>query len=137
MGGHSRQRTILLLLVAVAEAAAAGVHYYVMPEHFDESALYGSFFLVAATVQLGFARWLLVRPSRRLIAVSTLGNAAIVVLWLITRSIAIPLGPDAGTTEPFGGLDTFASTAEIVAAAAGLTLLYSERLRVRHAVMEG
>ena len=42
-----------------------------------------------------------------------LGNAAIVVLWVITRTIGIPLGPMAGEIESIGVLDTTSKIAEL------------------------
>jgi hypothetical protein len=103
----------LLPLVALAGAGAAGVHFVVMPEHFQEATLYGLFFAVAATTQLMYSVWLLVRPSRALLTVGAIGNLAIVVLWLVTRLVAIPLGPAAGSTEEFGGLDILATVFEL------------------------
>src|SRR5881398_2487664 len=39
------ERAGLLTAAALCCAAAAGVHYVVMPDHFEESVLYGLFFL--------------------------------------------------------------------------------------------
>ena len=128
-----RPRQTLLPLVALAGTAAAGVHYTVMPAHFNESALYGSFFLVAATAQLVYSVLLLCRPSRPLIAAGLAGNAAILLLWLLTRTIAIPLGPAAGETEAFGGLDILAAAFEIVFVAGACGLLHKPRLLRRAA----
>jgi hypothetical protein len=108
-----RRAATLLPLVALAGAGAAGVHFVVMPEHFEEATLYGLFFAVAATTQLIYSVWLLVRPSRALLTIGAIGNSAIVVLWLVTRLVAIPLCPAAGSTEEFGGLDVLATVFEL------------------------
>lgn len=118
---------MLLPLVALSSIAAAGVHYVVMPDHFEESALYGTFFLVAATSQLVYAVYLLVRPSRALLAAGAIGNLAIVALWLMTRLVGIPLGPAAGSTESFGGLDILAAIFELTTAVAALALIRKPR----------
>jgi len=113
----------LLVGMAIAGVGAAAVHYVVMPTHFGESALYGAFFLVAATSQLGYSSLLVLRPSRPLIIVGVLGNVCMVALWLTTRLVSIPLGPAAGSTETFGGLDILASAFEVIVVVAGLLVL--------------
>lgn len=106
--------------MAIAGAGAAAVHYVVMPVHFAEAKLYGAFFLLAATAQLGYSLLLVLRPTRSLIAVGVTGNASMLALWLTTRLAAIPLGPDAGGTESFGGLDILASCFETLVIVAGV-----------------
>jgi hypothetical protein len=118
-----RRRATLLPLVALAGVAAAAVHVVVMPDHFEESTLYGTFFATAAVAQFGYSALLLTRPSRSLLAAGVLGNAAIFLLWLITRTVGIPLGPAAGTTETFGGLDVLASVFELTIAIGGTALI--------------
>jgi len=110
--GSGRPPFTPLPALAGVSALAAGIHGAVCPEHFGESALYGSFFLGVAAGQLAFAALVLTRPSRRLLALGLGGNAAVVLLWLLTRTVAIPLGPAAGTTEEIGALDLVASVAE-------------------------
>ena len=104
-----------LLVLAASSVVAAVVHLWVAPEHFGESALYGAFFLATAVAGFGYAAWILARPTRRLLLAGTAANTAIVGLWLVTRLVAVPLGPGAGETEPFGALDVLASGAELVA----------------------
>jgi hypothetical protein len=126
-----RTRSTLLPLVAVAGAAAAAVHFVVMPEHFEEATLYGTFFAVAATSQLIYSALLLARPSRILLAAGALGNTAIVVLWLITRTSGIPLGPGAGDVESVGGLDILATIFEVTTAVGAIALLWRRTPMVR------
>jgi hypothetical protein len=118
-----RHAATLLPLVALAGVGAAGVHFVVMPEHFEEATIYGLFFACAATAQLLYSAWLLVRPSRALLTVGAIGNLAIVGLWLVTRLVGIPLGPGAGTTEEFGGLDLLASAFELTVAIGAIILI--------------
>ena len=101
-----------LRLAAFASVAAAGIHVAVAPEHFRESAIYGAFFVVAAACQLAGAATLLVFRSRLFTTFVAGGNAGIVVLWLLTRVVGIPLGPQAGEVERFQILDVSASTTE-------------------------
>jgi len=118
-----QQRPGLLRVAALCSAAAAGVHYVVMPDHFHEALIYGLFFAVTATSQVGYAVLLLARPSRPLLFVGAVANAGVLVLWLITRLVAIPLGPGAGTTESFGALDLLASGFEVLFVLSAVALL--------------
>ena len=106
--------SIALRVAAAASVGAAVVHLRVLPEHAAESAWYGAFFAVAALTQIGAAVLLARSVSRRFVALCAAGNGAVIALWLITRLVAIPLGPSAGNTESFGALDILASTFEAV-----------------------
>jgi hypothetical protein len=101
-----------LVLAAVASVAAAAVHLAVVPEHLRESGLYGAFFVGAAGAQLGSAGLLVRTRSQSFSRLVAAGNAAVIVLWLLTRLVGVPIGPDAGDTEPFQLLDVTASTCE-------------------------
>jgi hypothetical protein len=125
------QRQTLLPLVALAGAAAAAVHFVVMPEHFEEAALYGTFFAVAASAQILYSLMLLGRPSRPLLVAGALGNFAIVVLWLVTRTAGIPLGPGAGSVESVGGLDVLATGFEVITTLGAVLVLTRSRSLVR------
>lgn len=101
-----------LLLAAAASVAAAGVHVAVAPEHFRESLLYGAFFVCAAVAQVSGAVVLVVRRSRALTGLVAWANGVIILLWLTTRVVAVPVGPQAGTVESVGALDLTATAAE-------------------------
>lgn len=120
-------RSRWLWLAAAASAGAAAVHFAVMPEHFGEAALYGAFFAVCATAQVVGAVILAWQPTRIVVSLSVLGNAAVIALWLVTRLIAIPLGPGAGETESFGYLDVTASACELVVVLACASWLTNRR----------
>lgn len=113
----------LLAVTAAGIVGAAGVHLAVTPEHFGEAFVYGLFFAVTAALQLALAAALVARPGRGLLRVAVAANLAVVLLWLMTRTIAIPLGPDAGSTEEIGVLDLLATGFELVSLTAGAVLL--------------
>ncbi|HMN62120.1 MAG TPA: hypothetical protein PJ988_17250, partial [Anaerolinea sp.] len=55
------------------------------------------------------------RPVRReVLWAGILGNAAIIALWIVTRTLGIPLGPEAGMVEEIGALDLTSKIAELV-----------------------
>lgn len=102
-----------VLVAAVLSAAAGLIHAMVTGPHFAEDVLYGLFFAAATVAQFGWA-WLAVRRcSRPLLALGVAGNAAIVVLWAVTRFAGIPLGADAGQREGIGFLDVTSGILEV------------------------
>ena len=113
-----------LLPAAVLSAVAAVVHGAVCPEHFSEGLVYGSFFAVTATGQLGWAILASTRVRPWLATAGVAGNAALLSLWTVTRTAGIPLGPQRGEVEAVGLLDVLASVAELgVVTACVLVLL--------------
>ena len=106
------RRGALLWATALTSGAGGAVHVCVIREHFAESAWYGWFFLALAAGQLGWSAVLLWRPSRQMLLAGAAASAAVVLLWLATRTVGIPLGPAAGEVEPVGVLDVLASLAE-------------------------
>lgn len=120
--------SVALRVAAAASAGAAVVHLRVLPDHAAESAWYGAFFASAAVAQVGGAA-LLVRAavSRAFVTMCALGNAAVIGLWLVTRLVTIPLGPDPGSTESFGALDVLASTLETAVVLACAAALWPRR----------
>ena len=79
-----------LPIAVVSSAAAAGVHTAVGPAHFREGLAFGMFFAVAALAQVGWALVMAVRPSRSLLVAAVVGNSAVLLLWLVTRTIGLP-----------------------------------------------
>lgn len=102
-----------LQLAALGLCAAAATHLAVTPAHFRQSWMYGCFFLVAASGQLTAAALLLTRPSRPVLTAALAGSLTIVAVWVVSRVVGVPLGPDNGATEAVGVLDVLASVAEL------------------------
>ena len=114
----------ILCVAAGLSMIAALVHFWAMPGHFEEWWGYGVFFLVAATVQGVYGLALLRRPRRSLFIFGIGANLAIVVLYVATRTVGVPLfGPHAGVVEQVGVLDLAATMAELALAIALVALL--------------
>jgi hypothetical protein len=113
----------VLLLAAVATVVAALVHLVVLPEHTEESLLYGVFFAVLAVGQGTFAWIFLLGPSRFPLVTGALGNVGAIALWLLTRTVGLPFGPFAGQVEPVGSLDLTAVASELLVVFCCLVLL--------------
>jgi hypothetical protein len=103
----------VMLLAAALSAVAALIHVVVCPEHFREGIIYGAFFAVAAGCQLGWAALVAGRFARWMAPAGLVGNATIVLLWMVTRTVGIPLGPEAGEVEHFGVLDVVCGACEV------------------------
>jgi len=103
------------LYAAAGLSVVAGLlHLAVMPEHFEEWLGYGLFFLAVALAQLAYPVPLLRRPSSRAVLVAGIvGNALIIGLWAVTRTIGVPLGPEAGEVEAVGLVDSVSKLVEL------------------------
>jgi hypothetical protein len=110
----------LLWSTAAFSAVAAAIHLSVINEHFQESALYGTFFLALTAAQFGYAGWLLLHPSTAVLKAGAAASAGVALLWLATRTIGIPIGPAAGEVEPFGLADIAATASEALLVLCGL-----------------
>ena len=112
-----------LPVAVVSSAAAAGVHAAAGPEHLREGLLVGGFFVVSALAQLAWAAVvMLAGPTRRLLHAALVGNAAVVVIWLASRTVGLPGG--LVEVEAVGPWD-LAATAWEVAVIAGVSLVLS------------
>jgi hypothetical protein len=122
----------VLYMVAALSLLAALTHLWVMPEHFEEWWGYGAFFLVAAVAQVVYVPLLLRWPNRTVLLLGIAGNSAIVLLYLFTRVVGIPLfGPEAWKVEGVGIIDVCATSSEaaIVVALGTLVLMGIARER--------
>ncbi len=121
--GSIERRSPTVYAPAGLAFAAALIHLWATPEHWEEWWAYGAFFVVAAAGQGVFGAALLRRPTQPLLLAGIWANAAIVVLYVVTRTRGIPLGPHDGTVEDAGILDMSATVAEIGLVVALVTLL--------------
>lgn len=135
---HGRRR--LETLVGVCVVISGSAHGLVTHEHFQEWWGYGVFFLVAAVCLIGFGLALItdaidprympgdVNSIRRLMYFAgAMGNIGILVLYVITRTVGIPLGPSVGSVESVGAIDLVAKTTEALAVAGLVVLLVKTR----------
>jgi hypothetical protein len=132
----------VLYSVAALSLIAGLIHLWVTPEHFEEWWGYGTFFLVAAAAQVVYVPLLLRWPTRMVLLSGIAGNSAIVLLYLLTRVVGIPLfGPEAGDVEDVGLADVCATASEaaIIIALGALLLLrvLKERGAVITAILAG
>lgn len=107
-------RMSLMHAAAALSLLAALTHVAVCPEHFREGLIYGVFFAVTSSAQFGWSALVLTRSRLQWLApAGLLGNASLVLLWAVTRTVGIPLGPSAGEVERVGVLDLFCQVCEV------------------------
>jgi MFS family permease len=106
---------LILYSVAVLSLLAALIHLWVMQEHLEEWWGYGTFFLGAAIAQGLYSAAVLRWPHRSLLLLLGIGgNLLIVALYLVTRTVGVPIfGPDAGEVEEVGVTDLSATMSEL------------------------
>ncbi len=125
--------SIVLVIGALCTAGAAAIHFAVTQQHFEEWWGFGIFFFVAGWVQLLWAAVAVRVSSRRLLLIGFVGNLGVVVLWVLSRTVGLPFGPEPGEVESVGLSDLVATGFEVVGATCCLALLLVpiESLRLR------
>jgi len=118
---------------ALLTAGAAFIHLAVVPEHLDEYPLFGVFFLVVGLVQLAAALAVALTPNRpRLLAVAA-GTLALVAVWVGSRTVGLPVGPEPWEPEPVGVPDVLCEALQLMSLAVlGGLIARGPRVRVGH-----
>ena len=108
---------------AALSLAAGGLHAMAGPAHVEEWWVYGVFFFGAAAAQAayglvlltqgieGWGGWLAVRRVVYLGGIAM--TLAIISLWVVTRTVGVPVGPEAFEPEGIGVLDLSSKALEI------------------------
>lgn len=125
-----------LFAAAVFSSVAGVIHAYYMPEHFEMWVGYGIFFLVVTVCQVLLSLVLLAfRPVPRLVIwAGILGNAAIIAMWIVARTVGLPYGPMTGEVEEIGVLDLTSKIAELTVIVCLIVLL---RIKEDHDAKNG
>ena len=116
-------------LQATGLSVFAGIiHAALSPTHLEEWWGYGLFFFFAAALQILFGialgagaiqpgtwkgDW--VSAKRNFLLAGIVGNAAIILMYVVSRTVGIPFfGPEAGEVEPVGVIDVASKLIEVV-----------------------
>ena len=121
-GGTERKSPAVYAAAGLAFVAAL-IHLWATPEHFEEWWGFGTFFAAAAAGQGVFGVALLHRVTQPLVLVGIWANVAIVVLYVATRTVGIPLGPHDRMLEDAGVPDMLVTIAEVGVIVALVALL--------------
>jgi hypothetical protein len=125
------ERNRMIILVAGVSWAAAFVHAAVTTAHFDEYWLFGLFFVAVAILQGAWGAWIYKDPRPGRLWLGAVGNLLVVLVWTISRTVGLPLGPEAWHPEAIGFVDAMATLDEGGISAMALGLL------VRPSLFEG
>ncbi len=137
------QSTTAAVVAVQASLLAAAVHLVVVPEHLTEWWVFAAFFVTVAAGQVLTAAAVLWRPLPAYLAMALGGNVLVIVVWVVSRTVGLPVGPPVtdmtaglgdpgrggygahavGVPEPAGVLDVGASVLELVTVVALLVLL--------------
>ncbi len=110
-------------VAAVLSFVAGGIHLAAGPDHIKEWWLYGLFFYGAAAVQAayglllltqgieGWGGWAVVRG--KVYQGGIWLTLAIIALWVASRTVGVPVGPEAFEPEGVGALDLASKAVEI------------------------
>jgi hypothetical protein len=139
------------LWAAAFSILAGAIHGGVAPAHFSEWWAYGLFFATAAAAQGIFGLLLITRGLERtepkgsgwpevratVYLAGIAGNLLIMAMWVLSRTVGVPLGPESGEVEEVGPVDALSKVFEAVLVALLLVLLLRARRRRGSVVLGG
>lgn len=111
--GSPGRLDVAVYAASAISIAAAAIHLWATPGHFVEWWAYGVFFLVIALAQGFFGVTLLRWPNQMVALAGIWGNLPIVLLYLLSRTSGMPVGPHAGVAEGVRVLDMAATVSEV------------------------
>jgi hypothetical protein len=113
--------------VAVASEFAGLIHLAFAREHLHEWVPFGLFFLASGLFQVVWAVMVFSPQPRAFFVFGLAVNVATVVLWAVTRTTGLPIGPEHWTREAVGGPDLVASILELLLAGGCVWILEANR----------
>jgi hypothetical protein len=106
-----------LLAVCALSWAAALIHVQAAGWHVHEYLPFAASFALLAVAQLGWGVAVYRRPaSRRILWAGLWMSVAVAALWLASRTVGLPVGPERWSAEPIGAADVIATADEVVLA---------------------
>jgi hypothetical protein len=111
---HRSTRRGALAVTAGVLASAGVVHLQYAPEHMMEWAGFGLAFYAMGIAQLaGAAAVLAGIRSNAARSAAIWGNLAIALVWLLSRTVGLPVGPEPWHHEALGAADMLCTVAEV------------------------
>lgn len=106
----------------MATTGAGAIHLVHAASHLSQWAPLGIGFYAAGVLQIAWAGAILVSGSRRLLYAGALLSALFVGFYLLTRTLGMPVGPEAFEPEAFGRADVLCAALEAPVALGALLL---------------
>lgn len=104
---------------------AAAIHFAAAAEHMPIYVPWGIFFICLGIAQISVAAAVVAAPSARLLVGAAIGTAGVIGLWLVSRTVGVPIAPEPWRPEPVGLLDVSASVLETISIVLLLLLMRS------------
>ena len=111
------------LVLASLLLGPAVIHFGMIPSHAGESAVEGVGFALTGWLGALLGIGMIVRPSRRIVVGAGLLSAAMVAIWVRSRTAGLPFGAHAGHKEAATGIDLLATGMEVAAVLSCAALL--------------
>ncbi|MDT7573643.1 MAG: hypothetical protein QOE05_3817 [Actinomycetota bacterium] len=116
------QRAAARFVLAAATAGAGAIHLAFAPEHLAEYRPLGIGFVAAGGLQLLWAALVTVRDSPRWLYAGGVLSLVFVGVYLLSRTVGLPLGPEAFEPEAFGTSDLMCCALEVPVGLAAIAL---------------
>jgi hypothetical protein len=113
----------VLSAIALASMAAGAINIAAAATIGRGSAQNLGFFVVVAAAQLTWAAVALARAPRWWLALGAAGNLVVAATWVVSRTVGLPAGADAGIVLPIRFPDTLATALEVMVAAGAVALM--------------
>lgn len=105
--------TCVRVVAAACSLGAAVIHLAVIGDHLEQYAWFGLAFAVLATFQVAWSIAYVMGPSPALAAAAILVNVGTPLVWLWSRTIGLPVGPNVGVPEAVGTADLISTVLEL------------------------
>jgi hypothetical protein len=106
--------TALAAIAAGLSLGAAAIHFAVAQEHFAEYFLFGLFFVALGWFQAIWAQVYMLRRNRSIAWIAIAVNLATVAIWIMSRTVGLPIGAEPWEPEAIGGLDLVSTIFELL-----------------------
>jgi hypothetical protein len=123
--------------LAAFSTGAAVLHFAEIEPHIAEWWLFGAFFTIA-WFQVAWAVLIPTTAARGVLVTGLVVNAAVMLIWIWSRTTGLPVGPEAGEPEAVGAADLAATVFEwliVLGVAVGLPRLGASREPSRRVVV--
>jgi hypothetical protein len=103
------------ILAGALSAVAGLIHVKATVDHAGQYWLFGVLFgaVACAQIAVAVALWRIRVPDDVLVAGAAV-TIGVVAVWLVSRTVGLPIGPTAGEAEAIGVSDAFATMIELV-----------------------
>lgn len=115
-------RTASRVALGAAALGAGVIHLAFAPEHLTEYLPLGVGFVVSGVLQIAWGLTIPFHESRRLLRAGGLATVVFIGVYLMSRTVGLPLGPDAFQAEAFAPADLLCCALEVPVALGALAL---------------